>query len=63
MADDIEIEDQHRLAEIAAALDWPTTAALMHDRDLWWKGHRHWDSVPEQSEPKGNIMGRPFVGH
>jgi hypothetical protein len=47
MADDIEIEDQHRLAEIAAFPDWPTTAAPMHHRELWWRGNRRWDPVPE----------------
>jgi hypothetical protein len=34
MPDDIETEDQRRLAEIAAAPDWPTTVALVHARDL-----------------------------
>jgi hypothetical protein len=37
MLDDIDAEDQRRLAEITAAPDWPTIAALMHDRDLWWR--------------------------
>ena len=40
MADDIEAEDQRRLAAIATAPDWPTTVALMHARDLWWRQHR-----------------------
>jgi hypothetical protein len=34
MADDIEQEDQRRLDQIANAPDWPTTSALMHERDL-----------------------------
>jgi hypothetical protein len=47
MVDEIEEEDQRRLDEVRNARDWPTTAALMHERDLWWKRHRRWDPATE----------------
>jgi hypothetical protein len=42
--DEIELEDQRRLQEIANAPDWPTTSRLMNERDTWWKQHRRWVS-------------------
>jgi hypothetical protein len=47
MAGEIEAENARRLAEIAAAPDWPTTLKLMYERNAWWSLHRKWD---EQSK-------------
>jgi hypothetical protein len=62
MPDEIEQEDQHRLDQIRNAPDWPTTVALMHARDAWWRQHRRWDPateswVPVALKPEGKTKG------
>jgi hypothetical protein len=45
MPDEIELENERRLDQIANAPDWPTTSRLMNERDTWWKQHRRWDET------------------